>query len=547
MKRRDFIKTLGLTGSAVAVASVAPTALSSTASLSPQTTPSSNSKVPLDGIAMADLVRTGKATPKELAQEAIEKIKKTNVEINAMVTDCFDQALERADNINKNAPFAGVPLLIKDCVDVAGVRSTNGSRLMQNNIPKESSDFVIGCEDAGFNILGMSNSPEFTTSSSTENHLFGATRNPWNLTKSVGGSSGGGAASVAAGYSPIAHGTDGGGSCRLPASACGIFGYKPSRNLLLSGATGGKPDFVLTHSSFMSRSVRDTALATSLTEQHLRPSDKRRVPLGYVTEPTKRSLRVGVTLKNMYGDTPDKETQKAIAHTVKLLRDLGHDVVEVSNPVNGSQFIHNFTAVFGSRLGQLGKMLEAQSGVSLEESKILGWQVVGWIREFERNESRNSNYIEQGFDYMAKLDNELNTQFYKGVDVWLTPTMLNQVNEHKLTDPNLTSDFDTFKKLSLDVMSYTPIANLADNAAMSVPLYWTPEACQLVAISRQQVVMTGCCLSLRTNWNKLSHGLIKKPLTTYRRVYEKSNFFSFTMPSSKWRCFRKQLAIYRLR
>ncbi|MGR5541257.1 amidase family protein, partial [Vibrio campbellii] len=176
-------------------------------------------------------------------------------------------------------------------------------------------------------------------------------------------------------------------------SMCGIFGYKPSRNLLISGGVG-TDDFVLTHSSFMSRSVRDTALAASLTENHLRSNNQHpRVPLGFVNQPIDRPLRVGVSLKNMFGDMPDADTQKAIANTVKLLLDLGHEVVEVSNPVSGPEFMHNFTAVFGSRLGQLGKMVEAQSQQKLEESKILGWPTVGWIREFEHHASRNSHFV----------------------------------------------------------------------------------------------------------------------------------------------------------
>ncbi|CAH7327904.1 Twin-arginine translocation signal domain-containing protein [Vibrio chagasii] len=474
MKRRDFIKNIGMAGSAVAISTTIPNAMA--ASISTSTTKRTNAspkRTPLDGIAMANLVRTGQATPKELAQEAIEKIKLTNGTINAVVNERFDAALKNANNINKNAPFAGVPLLVKDCVDVAGMPSTNGSLLLQNNIPQQSSDFVVACKTAGFNVLGMTHSPEFTSSASTESILFGTTRNPWNLERSSGGSSGGSGAAVAAGYTPIVHGTDGGGSCRIPASMCGIFGYKPSRNLLISGAVG-TDDFVLTHSSFMSRSVRDTALAASLTENHVRSNNKhRRVPLGYVTQPIEKKLRIGVSMKNMFGDMPDTETQNAMTNTIKILLNLGHEVIEVTNPVRGPEFMHNFTAIFGSRLGQLGKMVEAQTKQKLEDSKILGWQTVGWIREFEHHASKNSKFVEQGFAYQQALDVQMNDQFYKSIDVWLTPVTPDKSHDHTLTNPNLNSDFGIFKEQSNRALSYTPIANMADNPSISVPLYWT--------------------------------------------------------------------------
>ncbi|MGR5529078.1 amidase family protein [Vibrio alfacsensis] len=474
MKRRDFIKTMGLASSVAAISTIAPSAMAaSNGSGAKVPFGSSNSNTPLDGIAMANLVRQGKVTPRELAEEAIAKIKQTNGEINAVVNERFEAALKDADKINKNAPFAGVPILVKDCVDVAGVPSTNGSYMLKNNVPKTSSDFVVACESAGFNVLGMTHSPEFTSSASTESLLFGTTRNPWNLARSAGGSSGGAGAAVAAGYTPIVHGTDGGGSCRIPASMCGIFGYKPSRNLLISGAVG-TDDFVLTHSSFMSRSVRDTALAASLTENHVRSNNQhQRVPLGYVNQPLERPLRIGVSLKNMFGDMPDKDTQEAIANTIKLLLSLGHEVIDVNNPVNGPEFMLHFTAIFGSRLGQLGKMVEAQTQMKLEESKVLGWPTVGWIREFEHHASKNSHYVEQGFVYKDALDTKLNEQFFKSVDLWLTPVTPDKAHDHTLTNPKLNSDFEVFKEQSNRALSFTPVANVADNPSISVPLYWT--------------------------------------------------------------------------
>ncbi|MGL6313757.1 amidase [Vibrio sp. WXL103] len=468
MKRRDFFKTVGA-GAASAVV------LSHPLSKAMATTihkPESNSTV-LDGIGMAELVRDGKATPKELAQEAIAKVKATNKQINAVVTETFDRALQHADNINKYAPFAGVPFLIKDCVDVAGVRSTNGSKLTANNVPRASAAIVESCERAGFNIIGMSHSPEFTASPSTESILFGATKNPWDLSLSPGGSTGGGAAAIAAGYVPVCHATDGGGSARMPASACGIFGYKPSRELLISGSSDGSDDFIFTHQTFMSRTVRDTALAAAVNENHLSASDYPRTPLGYVNTPLRKKLKIGVTLNNFFGQTPDIETQNAITSSVKLLEELGHTVIDCTNPINGEEFYSNYFSIFASRLAALGKMVENSTGKPLEESGVLGWQPVGMIREYEQKIAANPDFTKQGYEYMERLILEHNHQFFSDIDVWLTPVTLTQTPKSSYFDPNIHSDYEEHVEKAYSFMSYTPVQNVAGNAAISVPLYWT--------------------------------------------------------------------------
>lgn len=468
MIRRDFFKIAGVTAIAAATSS-----LTSCTQRDVGTNAILSVDAPLDAVAMAALVHNGKATPRELTQDAIHKIKQTNGQINAVVTDNFERALKRADTINRYAPLAGVPFLVKDCVDYAGVRSTNGSMLTQNNIPKKSALFIDACERAGLNVIGMSNSPEFTASPSTENMLFGATKNPWDLSKSPGGSTGGGAAAIAAGYVPICHATDGGGSARMPASACGLFGYKPSRELLITGSTDGKQDFIFTHQTFMSRTVRDTAFASSLTEDHLRKGDYPRTPLGYVNTILNRKIRIGITLPNFFGQQPDLETRTAILSTASLLESLGHEVVDIANPINGEEFYRHYQSIFGSRLSALGKMVEGNTGKSLEQGKLIGWQPVGMIRDYDREFAKDPLYTVKGYAYMDKLIYQHNSEFFDGIDVWLTPVTLTQTPDSRYFDPRFNDNYQEHIEKSCAFMSYTPIQNVAGNAAISVPLYWT--------------------------------------------------------------------------
>ena len=280
--RRSFLKVVGksvASAAALAIPTVAVAEALSTPSTKLNPQGSSNLppdyKVPskvLDATEMADLVRQKKVSPKELVQESILKIKRTNNAVNAVVSECFDMALERSASINPYSPFAGVPFLAKDCVDVEGLECTMGTLLNEGRRPQSTSWFIQAVHNAGLNTIGMTNIPEMMTLGCTQNPLYGATRNPWDLRKGVHSSTGGGAAAIAAGYVPIVHSTDGGGSSRMPASATGIFGYKPSREQLITGLINGLTNEDFTHQSFMSRTVRDTALAVSVTENHMKDS-----------------------------------------------------------------------------------------------------------------------------------------------------------------------------------------------------------------------------------------------------------------------------------
>ena len=195
----------------------------------------------LDGLAIAELVRKGDVTALEVLETAIERIDADNPALNAVVATTYNQARKAIDGGLPDGPFTGVPYVFKELVvSMPGVPTTFASKLFADNVPAFESEMVARCRKAGLVIVGKTNSSEFGLQPVTEPHLFGPTRNPWNTDYSPGGSSGGSAAAVAAGMLPMGHATDGGGSIRIPASCCGLFGMKPTRARITAGPRGSR-------------------------------------------------------------------------------------------------------------------------------------------------------------------------------------------------------------------------------------------------------------------------------------------------------------------
>ncbi len=207
---------------------------------------------------LVEKLRGGEVKPYEVVEYCFEKIEELNPKINAFVT-LNDRAVEEARSVNVNSPLAGLPIAVKDNVETKGIRTTYGSKLYENYVPAEDAVIVERLKKAGAIVIGKTNIPEFALIAYTDNPLFGATRNPWDLSRTVGGSSGGSAAAVAANMVPVATGNDGGGSIRIPASFCGLFGFKPSFGRI--PAYPSLPIFIdLACEGFLTRYVEDTAL-----------------------------------------------------------------------------------------------------------------------------------------------------------------------------------------------------------------------------------------------------------------------------------------------
>ena len=323
-----------------------------------------------DATGVANAVRSGEVDATEVVVAAISRAQERNPALNAFVSTRFDQALDEAEAVNRAAPFAGVPFVVKDlAVQVAGLPHTRGSRLFADDVADADSELVRRYRAAGLIILGTTNTPELGRNASTEPLLNGPTRNPHGLDHSTGGSSGGTAAAVASGVVSVGHGNDGGGSIRIPASACGLFGLKPSR-----GRVSGHPDYALVAYPMgvhhvLSRSVRDSAALLDLTAGPM-PGD------AYEIAPPQRPwidavgadpgrLRIAMALSPADGTEAHPECVAAVESAAAALGDLGHEVVEADPPWTSDLILEVLSGLMGApmaveidaRLAELGRDL----------------------------------------------------------------------------------------------------------------------------------------------------------------------------------------------
>jgi amidase len=276
----------------------------------------------------AAAVRRGDVSSVELVDAAIARIEATNPELNFLVTDCFEQARTTTP---ADGPFAGVPMLVKDLTETGGVRTTFSSRAFADYVPTNDAAVVRRMKDAGFVVLGKSNTPEFGITCVTESELNGACRNPWDLSRTPGGSSGGAAAAVAAGVLPLAHGSDGGGSIRIPAACCGLFGIKPSRGRV-SPAPFTSGSLELSQSGPLSVTVRDAAAFLDALagyepgDAHWAPPPARPFLEEVGAEPGR--LRIAFIAEPAIPSAVDSRVVDVARRAADALEALGHDVVE---------------------------------------------------------------------------------------------------------------------------------------------------------------------------------------------------------------------------
>ena len=303
-------------------------------------------------LGLAARVRAREVSPREVSEDAIRRIEATNRELNFLVTECFDQALgtEPADG-----PFVGVPMLVKDLNETAGVRTTFSSRAFADYVPTADAAVVRRMKEAGFVVLGKSNTPEFGSTAVTESVLNGACRNPWNPERTPGGSSGGAAAAVAAGVLPLAHGSDGGGSIRIPASCCGLFGIKPSRGRV-SPAPYVSGSLELSQSGPLAVSVRDAAAFLDVIagyepgDAHWAPPPAR--PFADEAGADPGRLRIGFTVEPPIPHEIDEAVVAVARDAAEALAGLGHELVERTPPWSDETLLSTF-----AKLWQVGPAL----------------------------------------------------------------------------------------------------------------------------------------------------------------------------------------------
>jgi len=300
---------------------------------------------------LAARIRDGSFTAREVTDATIRRIEGIEPQLGAFVELDAEAALEQAATVatGDRRPFAGVPIAVKANTAVAGMCMNYASRFLAGHRPTHSAYLVRRLRDAGFVIVGTTNMPEFGILPTTEPRHTGPTRNPWDLTRTPGGSSGGSAAAVAAGLVPIAHANDGGGSLRIPAACCGLVGLKPSRGRVSRGPDLG--DSFLVSDGVLSRSVAETALLLDVLAGY-EPGDATWAPrpaepytLAMRRDPGR--LRIAMSLDNALDVDVDPEAVHGLYSAAALLRDLGHEVDEASPALPPPEMLDIFLQVFG--------------------------------------------------------------------------------------------------------------------------------------------------------------------------------------------------------
>jgi amidase len=422
----------------------------------------------LSAIEQAHLIRTTQVSSAELVELYLERIDRLDPELNAFVTVRAEEALAEAragDAEGRDAPFRGVPIGVKDLTATAGIRTTYSCSAFADNVPDFDTAVVRRLRDAGFVIVGKTNTPEFGTTAFTESDLNGATKNPWNPERTPGGSSGGAAAAVAAGLLPLAHGTDGGGSIRIPASCCGLFGLKPSRGRVSSAPFTSLEG--LSTSGPISRTVADAAALLDVLAGY-EPGDPWWAPLPerpFVEEtslPPGR-LRVAVTTTPPIETHVDAACTDALTSAAKLLTELGHEVIEDTPPWQEPDLFDVFITIW-----QVGPAL-----FPLEDDSLLT--------------SLNRGLVERAFATSAaeyaraaarlQMTARRVVAFWQKVDVVLTPTLALPpvpIGWQEVVEGALEQ-----LKRSVAFTPFTAVANLTGLPAMSLPLGRTSDGLPL--------------------------------------------------------------------
>ena len=434
-----------------------------------------------DGLGLAELVRTGETSAEDLLGAALARIEHVNPELNAVVTPLFDAARAAIAAGLPEGPFTGVPFLVKELVaSVAGVATTAASRLYQHSMPAADSEIVARFRRAGLVIAGKTNSPEFGLSPTTESLLYGVTRNPWRHDLAPGGSSGGSAAAVAAGMVPLAHATDGGGSIRIPASACGLFGLKPTRARITAGPEGGEGLSGLAIQHVVTRSVRDSAalldaIAGPLPGDPYAAAPPARPWLDAVAQAPGR-LRIGFARTAPTGVPVHPDCVAAVEDAARLCESLGHDVVEASPSYDAHALEHGFMTVFGAHI--MANIARATSGAL--PARELVEPLTYAIAERARGLG--------AADFITTLhglhrESRKIAQFFEGHDLWLTPTLAQPplpIGHFEIES----GDVDRWIGRLAAFIPFTNPFNVSGQPAASVPLHWTadgiPIGCQFV-------------------------------------------------------------------
>jgi amidase len=424
-----------------------------------------------DATGLAELVRARQASPLELVDAAIARIEAHNGALNAVVTPLFERAREAARGPLPDGPFRGVPYLIKDVIAaLAGVPQTEGSRLARAYVPRYDSELVRRLKRAGLIVVGKTNAPELGILPTTEPVLFGPTRNPWDRARTPGGSSGGAAAAVAARMLPAAHASDGGGSIRVPASCCGVFGLKPTRARNPLGPAHGDLMHGLVVEHAVTLSVRDSAALLDATsgydvgDPYVAPPPARPFLAEVGADPGR--LRVAVSTVAPGGAAAHEDCVAAVRSAAALLEELGHVVVEAAPEVDASSSRQTFFRLWTTCIGAGVEALGRASGVTPSEDNLepLTWAL------YQLSAQPTARQHLEAVVAMHRLARQYQ-RFFVDHDLLLTPTLAEPPPPLGSFDAQPGDPLAGMKRAGR-FTPFTPIANLTGQPAMSLPLHW---------------------------------------------------------------------------
>jgi amidase len=422
---------------------------------------------------LAALVRDGQVSARELAEISLAAIEERNGEINAFIDVDADRTLAEADAVRPGEQaFAGVPIAVKGNVPVEGRLMDYASAYMQGYKADHDAFLVRRLKEAGFVVAGTSNLPEFGILPTTESRLYGPARNPWDTSRTPGGSSGGSAAAVASGMVPLAHGNDGGGSIRIPAACCGLVGLKPSRGRISRGPDLGESP--LTAEGVLTTTVADTALLLDVLAGYevgdatWAPKPAELYSTAFMREPG--ALRIGIVTANPLDAPVDPEAMRGVEEAAALLGSLGHQLEEATLPESGPEVFHLFSAVFGSWISMQmlhAQMLHGSADPTLDDVEPLSKA----LRDL------TSSIPSYGFlGANAQLQQLARTAiaFFADYDLVLTPALAErplEIGECNGQGENPMEDFARSGRFT----PYTALFNVTGQPAISVPIDVGPD------------------------------------------------------------------------
>jgi amidase len=454
-----------------------------------------------DGLGLAECVAKKDVTAAELLDEAIARAERLNPALGAIVYKDYERARAVAQGPLPAGPFAGVPFLFKDIFAmVQGTPTRQGSRFFPAFPADHDSYLTARFKKAGLIAFGKTNVPEFGLVPTTEGKLYGPAHNPWNLAHSTGGSSGGSAAAVAAGIVPLAHGNDGGGSIRIPASCCGLVGLKPTRGRISCGPDLGEAVDGLAIDLVVSRSVRDTAAALDAAAGY-EPGDPycaTPAPVSYrqAARQKPRRLRIGFAIKTLDGKKLHADCIAAVQHAAKLCADLGHEVDEASPDLDLAMLMPAFMAIWTSNLTAVVDLIARLTGQTPSLDNLEGL-TLGLYEAGKRVSASDYLLAKMTLNQAARGA----AKFHLSRDLWLTATLGAPPVRLGTFDLEERDAVKAFAPL-IDYVPFTALQNVTGQPAINVPLFWNADG---LPIGVQFVAPFGDELTLLQLATELEH------------------------------------------